>query len=74
MTGNPCSYSPREAAWNHKVLSLGFIALASILKTSFLPLTNNFILGLKSANTFTICEAKRSNTLYKKSIPKKLLG
>ena len=52
MTGNPCSYSPRDAAWNQMVLSEAAILDAIELKTSFRPSMKSFILGLNNATSF----------------------
>jgi hypothetical protein len=68
ITGKPCSYSPKEAAWNQIVLSFEVIFFCKMVKTSFLPSTKSLIFGLKIAKSFTTCDAKTRIKLYRKSI------
>lgn len=63
MTGRPCSYSPREAAWNQIVLSAGLMAVFREENTFFRPLIKSLILGLKRATILRRKAAKIINWL-----------
>ena len=50
--GKPCSYSPKEAQWNHKVLSPLFKNWSSLLKVNARPSTPNLSLLLNKLKSF----------------------